>query len=124
VEWNVTPLTTLHGSVYRSIWETTQVGVSGVFATDMNVGVEHELLRQLLLSVDFDYDVREYNGFNSAVFNEDRDEGIYSIGVGGKYIFSRFLSMDVSYQFRKRNVNRDLRDYQTNQVFINLVGRL
>ena len=124
VEWNVTPLTTLHGSVYRSIWETTLNGASGVFATDMNVGVEHELLRQLLLSVDFDYDVREYNGFNNAVFNEDRDEGIYSIGVGGKYIFSRFLSMDVSYQFRKRNVNRDLRDYQTNQVFINLVGRL
>lgn len=124
LEWNPTQLTTVHSSIYRSIWETTLSGASGVFVTKMNVGVEHELLRQLLLSVDFDYDIKEYNGFNRAVFNEDRDEATYSVGVGGKYIFSRFLSIDLSYQYRKRNVNRDLRDYQTNQVFINLVGRI
>lgn len=124
LEWNITPLMTIHSSVYRAIWETTLNGASGVFATNMNIGVEHELLRQLLLSVDFDYDVREYNGFNKTFFNKDRDEGIYSIGLGAKYIFSRFLSVDLSYQFRKRNVNRNLADYQTNQVFLNLVGRI
>lgn len=124
LEWNVTPLMTIHSSIYRAIWETTQAGSSGVFVTNMNIGVEHELLRQLLLSADFDYNVQQYNGFDRTVHNEDRDEGSYSIRVGGKYIFSRFLSLDLSYQFRKRNVNRDLGDYQTNQVFLNLVGRI
>lgn len=124
VEWSITPLMTIHSRIYRSIHESTLSGVSGVFVTKMNVGVEHELLRQLLLSVDFDYDIRDYNGYDRRTANKDRDEATYGISVGGKYIFSRYLSADLSYQYRQRNVNRDLRDYQTNQVFLNFVGRI
>ena len=88
------------------------------------VNVEHELLRSLILRLNTDYKIAEYNGFNRAAFNEDREESGYILGAGAKYLMSRYVTVDVSYRFSKRNVNYVGEDYAVNQVFFNLIGHL
>ena len=45
--WNVTALTTVKGSVSRTVLETTQSGASGFFNTRVGASVDHELRRNL-----------------------------------------------------------------------------
>ena len=124
LRWDVTPLTTIHSKVTRDIGETTQIGVSGTNITAVKLGVEHELLRSLLLKLDTGYSLRQYQGFNSAVFSTERTEHRYFASFGGKYTFSRYLYMDLAYKFSARQSNRVLNDYDQNQVFLKFVARL
>ncbi|MFK5947858.1 MAG: outer membrane beta-barrel protein [Methylococcales bacterium] len=124
LEWNPTPLMTVRSTVSHSIGETTQVGVAGIDNYAANIGVEHELLRSLLLRLNTSYFINQYNGFNKAIYSEDRKESGYIFGAGARYLMSRYVTIDVSYRFSKRNVNRDGADYELNQVFFNLIGHL
>jgi len=51
-----------------------------LFSALGGVNVEHELLRSLILRLNTDYKIAEYNGFNRAAFNEDREESGYILG--------------------------------------------
>ena len=122
--WDVTPLTTIHSEMRQDIGETTQIDVSGANITEVSLGVEHELLRSLLLKLDGGYSFLKYKGFNSAIFDAERTEHRYFVSFGGKYIFSRYLYMDLSYLFSARNSNRALNDFDQNRVFLNFVARM
>lgn len=124
LEWNPTPLMTVRGKFLHEFSETTQIGVSGVERSTFGISVEHELLRSLVLRLNTDYKLADYNGFNRAAFNEDREESGYGLGAGVRYLMSRYITIDLSYRFKKRNVNRARQDFELNQVFLNLVGHL
>jgi len=124
VEWRVTPLSTLYSKVTQDIGETTQRGVSGSDNTSVTLGVEHELLRSLILKLDGGYTFMQYKGFDSTIFNDERTEHRYFASLGGKYTFSRYLYMDLTYRFSARQSNRLLNDYDQNRVFLNFVARM
>ena len=58
--WNVTTLTTITARVARQISETTQDNVSGILTTTGSLNVDHELLRNLILSANFAYVTDKY----------------------------------------------------------------
>ncbi len=124
LEWNPTPLMTVRGNVLHTFSETTQLGASVVERTSLSVGVEHELLRSLILSLNTGYQYAKYNGFDPTSFTEDREENGFLFGVGGRYLISRYMTVNLSYRFSKRDVNRNGADYEINQVFFNLTGHL
>lgn len=53
--WNVTPLTSIELAGARRIDETVDPNLSGLVRTEISGGVDHELLRNLILSIDGQY---------------------------------------------------------------------
>ena len=122
--WSVTPLTTIYSKLTQDIGETTLEDVSGSNITVARLGVEHELLRSLLLKLDGGYSYIQYEGFDSSEFKNERIEDRYFASFTGKYIFSSLLYMDFSYKFSARDSNRSLNDFDQNRFFLNFVLKM
>lgn len=115
--WNVTQLTTLTGSLNRSVEETTQNGASGYFATRASIRADHELLRNLILNASVGFENDEFEGIN-------RDDDYFLAGLGARYLMNRFLSVSGGYGYRTRDSNLPNADFDENVVFIRLTGQL
>lgn len=118
--WNVTGLTTLAFSGRREIDSTTIVGASGIDATEFGFEADHELLRNLILNLDFSYANEDFDGI-------DRDDDIISATVGGKYAMNRYLNLDFGYAYFDRTTspeNSGGREFEINQFFVHVVGQL
>jgi hypothetical protein len=50
VTLNITKLTTVHGRIERGVFESTLVGSPGSVSNRVKIGVDQELLRNLLLN--------------------------------------------------------------------------
>jgi hypothetical protein len=111
VLWNVTPLTSIKGSFSQSIAETVlvvatptpanplaQTAASGSRETNVQLTVEHELLRNLLLTGSVGYVRDAYSQIN-------RTDDTYGSNIGVRYLMNRNvrLTADVSYSTRSSN---------------------
>jgi hypothetical protein len=121
LKWRPTPLTTVNGKLSHDINETTQTGVAGVLATGLSLGVDHELLRNVLLSANGSFANNDYQG-SSAANLVNRNDKIYGGNVSAKYLLNRNLSAALSYNYQNRDVNYVLSDYEVHQVMLNLRG--
>ncbi len=121
--WAPTRLTSIHGTFTRSIAETTQIGVSGIVSNDINLTIDHELRRNVLLRLAGGY---KFNDFISAGSNQtvNRQEDVYYANFRAKYSFSRYLSADLSYTYQERDVNLLLNDFDVHQIMLNFEGHL
>jgi len=102
ITWNVTPLTTVVGSISRVVREsTTQDAVTGNFASGRyfstaGLRVDHELMRNVLLGADVSASQDDFEGISRA------DE-IYRAGVDAKYLINRYANIGGIYRFRMRD---------------------
>lgn len=96
--WNVTPLTSIRLSASRSVAETINTAASGALESELQVTVEHELLRNLLVLASGAYVNDKYKGFN-------RNDDTYAGNVGARYLINRNMSAsaDVTYTNRQSN---------------------
>lgn len=113
--WNITPLTSIKGSFSQSVAETTLVNFDPATATAANplgaqaasssretnlqLTVEHELLRNVLLTGSVGYVRDDYRGIN-------RIDNTYGSDIGARYLMNRNirLTADVSYSKRDSSV--------------------
>lgn len=109
LKWTPTGLTTVTADVDRTINETTQlasgtanVAYSSVLATAALVKVEHELLRNVLLSANTGYTYNQYQGNNLGNVAARTDD-IYSAGTTAKYLINRNFFADLSYLYGHRS---------------------
>lgn len=126
LKWRPTALTTVVGKVSRDINETTQQGVAGVLATGVSLGVEHELMRNVILSAGGNFTNNDYQGFvpgSILADNTNRNDNIYGGTVGGKYLLNRNFSTNLSYTYSSRDTNYLYNNYQVNQVMLNFRGQ-
>ncbi|MGE0747638.1 MAG: outer membrane beta-barrel protein [Rhodospirillales bacterium] len=115
--WNVTQLTSARFRISRTIEETTLGGASGYFATDMRANVDHELLRNLILSANAGYAKNDYEGIS-------REDDFYRFGISGKYLLNRYLYVTLGYGYEVRDSNVAGQDYDRNTVLLRLQGQL
>lgn len=127
LKWRPTELTTVRGRLSHDINETTQAGVSGVLATTLSLGVEHELMRNVILRAGGNFTNNDYEGFNPNTIilanRKNRNDHIYGGNVGVKYLLNRNLSADLSYTYQNRDANYVFSNYEVNQVMLNLRGQ-
>lgn len=90
--WNVTRLTTINGDITRVIEETTSGSASGFFATRIDLSVDHELLRNLILSSNLSATQKDYEGI-------EREDILYTVGVGAKYMLNRNFYGSLNYSY-------------------------
>ncbi|MBE0530829.1 MAG: outer membrane beta-barrel protein [Rhodospirillales bacterium] len=112
--WNPTRLTTAKFLVQRTIEETTLGGAAGALSTLFRAGVDHELLRNVILSANAEYENNDYEGIS-------REDDIIALGAGGDYLLNRYLRLRLSYTYETRDSTAADSDYDTNTVFLRLV---
>ena len=97
-EYFVTELTTMTAAVRRYIEDANIVGSGGYYVTNMSVGIDHELLRNLLLNARAEYEFDDYRG---VVGN---GKGL-SLSTGARYFANRSVGVafDLGYLERKSN---------------------
>jgi hypothetical protein len=112
VEWFPSQLTTVTLTGTRTVEDSAVIGSSGYLSTNLNAQVDHELLRNLILSANV--------GYGNDTYKEiDRDDRRYTAGFSATYLMNRRIGLKFSYsyfnqdstgvnvlpQFRKFNVN-------------------
>ena len=115
--WNITPLTTLKGGLTREVSESTQTGTSGLFSTTVNASVDHELLRNLIVSGKLGATKDEYEGIT-------REDDTIRAGLAGKYMMNRNLYFTLQYDYVSKDSNVVDADYTKNTVFLRIRAQM
>lgn len=118
VTWNASQLTTVIGSVDRTIEETTLVGSAGYVSTLYNAIVQHALTRDVLLHGDLAYGDNDYKG---AVGGQRKDK-MWGAGAGADYYFGKHYKAGLNYTYDKRDSNTTGGDYDRNMVLLRLTA--
>lgn len=119
VTWNVTPLTTIMGSISREIRETTardpvtNETASGRFFTTVELSADHELLRNLLLGASVSYSNDDFEGI-------DRSDDIYRAGLNARYLINRYFQVIGGYRLRIRNSDNAASEFTENVAYVRL----
>lgn len=114
ITWNPTQLTTAKFAIARTVEETTLSGAAGALSTQFRAGVDHELLRNVILSANAEYENNDYEGIS-------RDDDIISVGGGGDYLLNRHVRLRLNYTYQTRDSSVSGADYDTNTIFLRLV---
>lgn len=117
VNWFVTALTTVRLNASSTIQESTIVGNSGYKAQVVDLGADHELMRNIILSGDIGYENDNFSGIG-------RTDNIYSGKVGVNYLLNNFFAIGLHYGITDRNSNTSVNSYTQNIIGLTLRGQL
>lgn len=122
LQWYVTRLTTVLFSASRRVQETTLrdlVGnpASGYLETVFDVGVDHELMRNVILSAYYRFGIRDYQGIS-------RTDHQHDVTLRAIYMLNRYLSLAGEYRFTTRNSDTPGEDYDRNILMLTLRAQI
>lgn len=112
ITWNVTRLTTVTGTVDREVTNTTSAGAAGALSTTVGVQVDHELLRNLIISLNLSGNEYDYEGIDRTDYN-------IVGGVAADYLINRNFFVGALFEHRDRLSDGDA---QSNDYSVNLIG--
>ncbi|MGZ0187714.1 MAG: outer membrane beta-barrel protein [Alphaproteobacteria bacterium] len=112
---NITKLTTIHGRVERGVFESTLVGSPGGISNRVEIGADHELLRNLLLNANFSSRFFDFEGV-------DRDDFGLLLQFGATYLVNRHLTLDGGFEHERNRSDgsRQGIDNTSNRIMIRL----
>jgi len=113
VTWNVTGLTTINFLFSSDIRETTDDDASGRLVTTGEIGVDHELRRNIILSGNVGVTRDNYEGTS-------RTDWIYRAGPDLTYLINRYLRASLGYDFVKRDSDNSNDDFTNHVVLVRL----
>ena len=96
VEWFPTPLTTVTATGGRTIEEAVASGAPGYIANAIGINVDHELLRNVLLSANANYGKDDYEKI-------DRTDKRTGAGASAAYLLNRRVGLFLTYTYLKQN---------------------
>ena len=117
MEWFATPLTTVTVSGDSRVEETTVGAASGYDRNSLSVNVDHELLRNVILSGGVSYTNNDFN-------DNPRNDDTTGATVGVKYLINRNFDLGLNYTYTNRDSNTAGFDYTRNVVGLKLTGKL
>jgi hypothetical protein len=117
VEWFPTELTTVSGSFARTVQDAGVPGAGGYLSSAFGLGVDHELLRNLILTARADYSHDKYNGI-------DRTDNRLNTLLRASYLMNRRVGVSVTYS----HLNQDSKgsslatgpSYDVNRFYVSL----
>lgn len=116
--WTPTLLTTVTASGGGDFRPTTQeTGAEANFRSSIGLGVEHELLRNVILAANVGYNRDDFSGI-------DRTDDTITAGGGVSYLLNRNFSIDAGYNYTNRWSDDETEEFSRNLVRIGVTGRL
>jgi hypothetical protein len=113
LEWYVTPLTTVRVGGSSTVEQSDTTGSGGYLSQAVGLGIDHELRRNVILSVGTSFENNDFEGIN-------RDEDIIAFDLGGQYLINRNMAVEAGYRYEERDSNVVGRDYDRNRVGVTL----
>ncbi len=117
LRWFPTMLTTVRLNGGRSIEDTSITAASGYVSTRGEVGVDHELLRNLILSGRLGFEEQDYESIV-------RTDDIVHASLGGRFLINNNFHVEANWEFIDRDSNVTPFDYSTNLLQLSLTGKL
>lgn len=118
LEWFPTELTTVTVSGGRSIEDSATPGVGGLLSSNLSIGLDHELLRNVILNGRLTWGQDQYEGI-------DREDTRVGVNVGGTYLINRNLGINASYSMletESEGARADI-DFTVNKLAVALVAQ-
>ncbi len=115
--WNISTLTTIKGSLEKTVEETTTAGSSGIFRTKSSVSIDHELLRNMILSGNYGYTYNEFEGI-------DRTDKEPSFEFGVDYKLNRNVYSELKYNYSSRTSTTESSEYDQHVFMIKFTAQL
>ena len=116
-EWYASELTTVTAGINRTVEESSSAGSSGHLDTTYEVGIAHELQRNIILTADASYLDVEFEGIT-------RDDETISAGVGVQYLVNRNAELELGYDYTSRDSSAIGQDYDKSVVGLSLVLKM
>jgi hypothetical protein len=120
ITWNISQLTTLNVNGSQGIRATTVRGSSGIDQTRLGARVDHELLRNLVLSLNVSSSEDDFHDI-------DRNDDVFGAKLGGRYLMNRNLNLDFGYEYASRDTKpvADRRnEFDIDLFFVRINGQL
>ena len=114
LDYAVTQLTSISGNIERGVDEGFGIAPNPRERTTFQIGVDHELLRNLVLSALAEYQMDDYQ-------NTNQEEDYYVLQAGATYNINRNLYLRGTYSYSTRDSNIAGSDYDRN-LFLLRVG--
>ncbi|WP_340645150.1 outer membrane beta-barrel protein [Phenylobacterium sp.] len=92
VEWFPTDMTTVSVNGSRSVEDSGILGSSGYLSSNFGGQIDHELMRNVLVSGQLSYGKDEYEGV-------DRNDKRLNAGVSATYLMNRHVGLTVGYSY-------------------------
>src|SRR5262249_54846522 len=87
----------------------TVVGASGTLGTGGGVQIDHELLRNVILTARTAYNEYEYVGTN-------RTDRAWTAGFAGNYLLNRRLGVNISYRYMSQTSTVSILSFADNRI--------
>ncbi len=113
LSWFVTPLTTVNLGIGSGVEQADTTGSGGYLAQTVELGVDHELMRNVIVSAGASFENDDFEGIN-------RDEDIVGFDLSAEYLVNRNASVSLGYGYEERDSNQVGRDYERNRVGLTL----
>lgn len=95
IEYFPSSLTTVTLTARRRVDDATLIEAGGYFSTAATLRVDHELLRNLILNLQTNYEIGDYKGVDSKA-------KIFQLSGGGRYLISRATSFGFNLSYGER----------------------
>jgi len=106
VEWFPTQLTTVTVSAARTVEDAAIPGSSGYLSTNYSAMVDHELLRNVILSGQVSYGLDDYRGTIKPtplkIRDLDREDKRVAAGVSATYLLNHHAGVTVGYTYSEQ----------------------
>lgn len=116
LEWFPSELTTVNAAAGRSVEDSATPGVGAFISTNLSLGLEHELLRNVILNARVSWGQDDYEGI-------DREDTRVTASLGATYLLNRNLGVNASVSTldtTSDGANRDS-DFSVNRLAVALV---
>ena len=112
LNWNFTSKSTLSLALRRGITQDNDV-VQGAILSQQRVQLDHEFLHNLFFKAFVDKALLDFTEIN-------REDDIYGLGTGFRYVINPSLSFTGDYNYQKRSSNQASQDYDRHEFMIRL----
>jgi hypothetical protein len=116
VEWFPTQLTTVTATALRAVGDSGIIGAAGFVNTTGGLQIDHELLRNLILTGTASYTNDKYNGIG-------RNDNIWGVGASANWLLNRRVGLTLAYQYANQQSSGALRgpQFSDNRVTLSTV---
>ncbi|MDP3406189.1 MAG: outer membrane beta-barrel protein [Brevundimonas sp.] len=118
LEWFPSELTTVNIAAGRTVEDTPVAGVGAFVSNTASLGIDHELLRNVILNARVTWGRDEYEGI-------DREDTRTGVNIGGTYLINRNFGVNAtlsSMDTKSEGANRD-QDFTVNKLIVALVSQ-
>lgn len=117
LKWFPSMLTSFNFDASRSMEDTSVAGSAGFVSTRGGLGIDHELLRNLVLSGRVSYE-------NDAYADIARNDDVLKGMVSGRYLINNNLHLDAGWEFTERTSSDVDFGYSASQFQLSLTGKM